>query len=78
MGTLVRYELHKASEIEITVFDAVGRRIAIIDRGWKPEGLNMCRWDGRNGNGGLVQSGVYFLRLRSGEGDAVRTMVILR
>ncbi len=78
MGTLVRYELPAAAAVEIEVFDAAGRRVAVVERGAKDAGLNVSRWDGRDGNGVLVQSGVYFLRLRSSAGEAVRKMIVLR
>jgi flagellar hook assembly protein FlgD len=78
MGTIIRYELPKASDVEIAVFDAPGRRLAVVDRGRKAAGENACRWDGRDASGRLVQSGVYFLRLRASSGEAVRKMVVVR
>lgn len=78
MGTIIRYELPKASDVEIAVFDAAGRRLAVVDRGRKEAGENACRWDGRDASGRLVQSGVYFLRLRASSGEAVRKMVVVR
>ena len=78
MGTIIRYELPKPSDVEIAVFDAAGRRLAVVDRGPKEAGENICRWDGRDASGRLVQSGVYFLRLRASSGEAVRKMVVVR
>jgi hypothetical protein len=78
MGTIIRYELPEASAVEIEVFDAAGRRVAVVDRGRKEAGENVCRWDGRDHGGRLVQSGVYFLRLRAASGEAVRKMVVVR
>ncbi len=78
MGTIIRYELPDPARVEIAVFDAAGRRIAVVDEGPKEAGENVCRWDGRDASGRLVQSGVYFLRLRASSGEAVRKMVVVR
>lgn len=78
-GTIVVYTLPAAAPVELSVYDAAGRRVAVIDRGWRGAGeRHAARWDGRNANGALVQSGVYFLRLRAGASESVRTMVVLR
>ena len=78
-GTIVVYTLPDAARVELAVYDAAGRRIAVIDRGWRDAGdRHAARWDGRDGNGVLVQSGVYFLRLRAGADERVRKIVVLR
>ena len=35
-------------------------------------------WDGRNANGELIASGVYFYRIQAGDYNQIRKMVILK
>jgi len=72
------FALPSASFVELAVYDVSGRRVAVIDRGERGAGESPYRWDGRDSSGGLLASGVYFLRLSSSTGEAVKKIVILR
>ena len=78
MGTVIRYSLPEPSPVEIAIFDAAGRLIAVLDGGPTRAGENVRHWDGRDRGGALVQSGVYFLRLRTRAGEASRKMIVVR
>ena len=57
----VSFTLPKQSDVDLSVFDLSGRRIATLARGSMPAGLHARDWDG-SGAG----AGVYFIRLRVG------------
>jgi len=41
-------------------------------------GRHQVHWDGRDGGGGSVSSGVYFIRLATSESSLARRMLLLR
>ncbi len=68
----VRFELQisDAGRVEVTVFDALGRRLArVMDRRLEP-GRHRLAWDGRDASGNPAAPGAYFLRA-SLEGRAI-------
>lgn len=60
------------------IVDANGRAVRRISTEAHP-GRNLFAWDGRDGGGRAVSSGVYFCRLRAGDAfSKVRKVVLLR
>jgi hypothetical protein len=56
----------RADQVELAVFDIAGRKMAEIVKGQFAPGRYSRVWDGRDGHGNLVSSGVYFYRLKVG------------
>jgi photosystem II stability/assembly factor-like uncharacterized protein len=77
-GTVLSYSLNAPASVEIAVYDVSGRRVALIERSSRGQGEYRRVWDGSDEGGRRLASGVYFLRLRAGEAEAVRKIVILR
>ena len=75
---LLRLELPSRLAADVEVLDIQGRRLARVAEGVHPAGTSVVSWDGRDGNGNTVQSGVYFARLRTVLGDGVTRIVVLR
>jgi hypothetical protein len=76
-GLDVRFELARAGAVTAEVHDVTGRRVhaARIDAA---AGAQSWVWDGRSDAAELAPSGVYFIRLASGERTATRAGVVLR
>jgi len=72
------FALPSPSFVELAVYDVSGRRVAVIERGQRGAEVSTYTWDGRDSRGELLASGVYFLRLSSRLGVAVKKIVILR
>jgi len=77
-STLIRYSLGRPGTIALSVFDAYGRLVRLLDAGHKSVGTGEVEWDGRDDFGSPVASGVYFYRLEAG--GVVRTgeMLLIR
>jgi len=69
-----------AGRYRLAVYDLAGRRVAILAEGWD-DGTGALRravWDGLDGGGRSMGSGVYLVRLESVRGASSRKVTLLR
>jgi hypothetical protein len=71
--THVRFTVPRESSVRITVFDVLGREQAVLIDGDLPAGVYTVRWDASG-----VASGMYILRMQSGDFTETRRMLLLR
>jgi subtilisin family serine protease len=65
--------------VRLEVFDVLGRSVRTLMNEPAAYGQHALFWDGRDDNGSVVASGVYFARLRvDGQAQEVRSMVLLK
>ena len=81
--TWIPYHLAHDVDVTLIVYDIKGALVHQLDLGHQLAGYYIDRtragyWNGRNENGELVASGVYFYQLRAGDYTAVRRMVIVK
>ena len=81
--TWIPYHLAHAADVTLVLYDTKGVVVRRLELGHQPSGFYTARskaayWNGRNANGELVASGVYFYQLRAGDYAAVRRMVIVK
>ena len=77
-STSIRFSLPKESFVRIMVLDAAGKVVRQLVRDAKSAGTYLVRWDGRDENGSVVASGVYFYRLESPYYNRTMKMVLLK
>ncbi|MDZ7334575.1 MAG: T9SS type A sorting domain-containing protein [candidate division KSB1 bacterium] len=73
--TMISYRLSAPSEVQITIFDILGREVKKFDLGTQLRGGHQLLWDGMTRNGVKVTSGIYFCRLRACGKTQVRKMI---
>jgi hypothetical protein len=71
-SSTVRFDLARATELRLEVFDLSGRRIGTLAGGAYGAGAYRVAWDGRDESGASVNSGLYFVRM-SGDGIGRQT-----
>jgi len=76
--TTIAFELPSRGDIELGVYNAAGRLVATLSRGALPAGRHTATWNGCDGSGAPVASGVYFFRLTSGHESVMRKGVLLK
>ena len=79
--TWIPYQLAKPAEVTLTIYAVDGRVIRTLALGHQPIGIYQGKnraayWDGRNGRGERVASGVYFYTITAGDFAATRKMMI--
>jgi hypothetical protein len=81
--TWIPFQLAESASVKITVFNASGELVRVLNIGHLPAGSYQSRskaayWDGTNQAGERVASGTYFYRIEAGSFSAMRRMVILK
>jgi hypothetical protein len=69
----VRFSLARAGAIDLSLYDAAGRRVAILARGERAQGAHTLAWDTA-----ALPAGEYFLHLRAPGGLAVEKIPAIR
>jgi flagellar hook assembly protein FlgD len=54
-------------EVNIAIYDPLGRRVRTLCDGFRNQGTYALTWDGRGNAGERLTAGVYFLRFEAGE-----------
>ena len=77
-STSIRFYLPERGHALVEVYGATGARIATLAEGVMEKGIHSVGWNGRDGSGRPVASGVYFCHLRSGKETVTKKMVLMR
>jgi hypothetical protein len=77
-GTTLRLALDAPQHAVVTVYDLAGRLVRTLVDAPFPAGEYRLTWDGADGSGRRVASGVYFVRADVGSHSGTRKMVFLR
>lgn len=77
-STQIRYQLNEPALVVLEVYDLAGQRIRTLEAGVQEAGMYQVAWDGRDGAGAVVASGIYFYRLSAGDFTQVRRMSYIR
>jgi hypothetical protein len=77
-STTIRYSLRDRVLVRLEVFDIAGRRLACLVNEEQSAGPHSVQWNGRNGHGTEVSSGVYLYRLTAGKETIQKKMVLLQ
>jgi hypothetical protein len=76
--TLIAYQIPRRSRVQLTVYDLLGRKVAVLAAGMRDPGYFSVRWDGRIRGGAEAASGVYFYVLETDGLQLKRKMVLVR
>ena len=75
--TAIRFALPTAADVELIVYNLAGQQLVTLAQGAREVGTYTLNWDGRDGDGRALASGVYLYRLRMGDGKQVETRKLL-
>jgi len=76
--TTISYDLPEDGFVELSVYNMRGEKVATLMKGNREAGSYRLNWDGRNENGEIVSSGIYFLRIVSGSYSTTNKMIFIR
>ena len=76
--TTIRFDLPKAQEIELAIYNLAAQTVATLVQGHRAAGSYSVRWDGRTDAGLELASGVYVYRLTSEERVETRKLLMMK
>ncbi len=77
-STTMRLTLPQPERVTVRVYNTAGRLVKTVCDAPFEAGEHAFPWDGTNGSGRRVASGVYLVRVEAGSNTASRKTVILR
>ena len=75
--TTLQLRVHEAGLASLRLYDVRGKLVALLVQRPEPAGYRSVTWDGRDGRGAAVASGVYFARLETSAGTRNQRLVLL-
>ena len=91
--TSIPYQLPVSSQVTIRIYNTTGQLVRTLEEGYKvacfygiltrdnsvfSDQKEAAYWDGRDDNGNMAASGIYFYHLKAGSFEAVRKMIVSR
>jgi len=70
--------LPRAAAVEVVVFDLLGRRVNTLLNEQRPGGSYTVEWDGRDLNGIQMPTGIYIVRMLSGDFSEARKVMLMK
>ena len=77
-STNIAFALPKAGKVEVSVFNVLGQQVNTLVSEELPAGSHTVVWDGTNGRGTPVASGIYFYRIVAGDFSQTKKMLMLK
>jgi hypothetical protein len=77
-STVIEYRLTTPRTVSVRVYNVLGQEVRILVNGRQLAGSHRVKWDGRDGAGRMVSSGVYLYALSDGQTLLSRKMLFLR
>jgi len=71
--TIIKYNLPEASQVNIEIFDLLGRKVASLVDEKQTSGIHQVIWNADN-----APSGMYFYRLQAGDKIETKSMTLLK
>jgi hypothetical protein len=75
--TTIAYTIPKPGEVRLAIYDVLGNVIASWSER-QSSGAHQVKWNGRNGRGLSVPSGIYFYKLETDDFSVSRKMLMVR
>jgi hypothetical protein len=72
-STTIEFSLSEEADVELTIYDLLGREVTVLEQGLKSAGDNEITFDAKG-----LSSGIYFYRLQAGELTETKRMLLLK
>jgi len=76
--TTIQYDLPGQSQVEIVIFDIMGREVRALVNQKQDFGYKSVVWDATNNLGQPVSAGMYLYRISAGDFHQVKKMILLK
>ncbi len=77
-GTEIGFSLPEAGQVNLTIFNLLGKKIRTLVKEQKKVGRYNVNWDGKDSKGNAVSSGIYVYRLETGSFTEQKRMLLIK
>ena len=71
--TTISYEISRAANIQIAVYNSLGEKVQLIYQGLSPAGQHQLKWNAQQ-----LGSGMYYIILSAGENRLIHKALLLK
>ena len=76
--TTLRYDLPEDAQVNITIYDMMGRQVSTLVSSQQSAGYKSVQWNANNSAGQPVSAGLYLYMIQAGEFRQTKKMVLLK
>ena len=77
-STRITYRIPEPAQVDLTAYNLLGQQVRVLVRDHQSPGRYEVLWDGKDGFGRYVSSGVYFFRLAHPGGALTNRMLLAK
>lgn len=77
-NTRISFDLFQSSEVELTIYNSLGKEITTLSQGKLNSGNHNFDWNGTDKTGKSVSSGLYVYKLKTENGFANKKMLLIK
>ncbi|MCB1048906.1 MAG: multicopper oxidase domain-containing protein, partial [Calditrichaeota bacterium] len=77
-STTIAFNLPQTEDVELVIYNSLGQKVRTLANQRYDAGRHQLVWDGRDGRGNRVSSGMYIYRIRAGQHIESRRMNLVR
>ncbi|MCF8412270.1 MAG: T9SS type A sorting domain-containing protein [Melioribacteraceae bacterium] len=76
--TYIKYGIPEAADVNITIYNALGKEVKTLVRKAQDSGFYSVQWDAKDSMGNILPSGIYFYRIQAGDFVDSKKMILLK
>jgi hypothetical protein len=76
--TVIEYALPKRSNVQITIYNVCGQKVRVLKDETEEAGYKSVVWDGKDGSGAEVATGIYFYRIMAKDYVKTKKMTLIK
>lgn len=76
--TTIRYDLPATMNVELSIFNVLGERVATLANGYQSSGTHSVQWGGRSATGAELATGIYICQIKTGSATMNKKMLLLK
>ncbi|MGB2980097.1 MAG: FlgD immunoglobulin-like domain containing protein [Candidatus Zixiibacteriota bacterium] len=76
--TEISYSLPEAAQVKVSVYNMLGQKVKTLLNEYQAAGHKTINWDGTDERGNKAASGIYFYRIKAGEFEDTKKMILMK
>lgn len=74
-GTTIEYNLPESGDVEVSIYDLTGRKVATLTNSWQTQGLHQIQWIPEQNGSVKSKAGVFVCKITTSEKNEVIKLI---